>query len=373
MAPLQSSGPALAPALVTLLVLALVGVAVGAVGSAVVRRLSNPVRKYRLLYAGVLFPYTLVAYVVLAAVGIGRALLAPMPLPVAAVETVLVDFVAFLAAGSVWLAAYLPTVRGVRAVRDVSYPTRRALADMGRYVLGLCALLAVVVAPLQHAQAAGSPFALAVALAAVALAFLYASPWVLAALRSTTTPAGETADRLDRLRTRAGLAVRDARVLDTDDEETATTLVRGPPGYRRLFVASTFLDRFDDETATALLAVEAGRLRAHALEASVGTVVVAGVALVTGVTGAAPRWPALGVAAAVLLAGLWSVRRGVLAADDYAADRVGVDVLASAFERHAEVHAMEPGRRRLPNPFSIRIPLGDRIDRLRERTRDGAD
>lgn len=367
MVPLQSSAPALAPALAALVVLALFGAAVGALGSAVVRRLSNPVGKYRLLYAGVLFPFALLAYVVLAAVGIGQAILAPVSFPIEVAETVLVDFVTFLAAGSVWLAAYLPTVRGVRAVRDVSYPTRRALADMGRYVLGLCALLAVVVPVLQRAQTTGSPLVLAVVLAAFALAFLYASPWLLAALRSTTTPTGETADRLDRLRTRAGLDVRDVRVFDTDDEETATTLVRGPPGYRRLFVASTFLDRFDDETATALLAVEAGRLRAHVLEAAVGTVGVAGVALVASFSGWAPRWPALGVAVALLLAGFWDVRRRIRAADDYAAERVGPGTLADAFERYAEVHALEPPHRRFPNPLSIRVPLGDRIDRLRER------
>ena len=89
------------------------------------------------------------------------------------------------------------------------------------------------------------------------------APWLVAALRSTTTPGAATWERIERLRDRAGLDVRGALVLDTDDEETAAVYVRGPPGYRRLFVTTTFLDRFDDGVVTALLAAEAGTGRAR--------------------------------------------------------------------------------------------------------------
>ncbi|MFB6256121.1 MAG: hypothetical protein ABEH58_05230 [Haloplanus sp.] len=41
--------------------------------------------------------------------------------------------------------------------------------------------------------------------------------------------------------------------------------------------------------------------------------------------------------------------------------------MADAFERYAEVHTLEPTPRRVPNPLSATVALGDRIDRLRER------
>jgi STE24 endopeptidase len=365
---LQSASSSLAPAVAALVGLATVGGLLGAVGSAVARRLPNPVGKYRLLYAGVLFPFALLSYGVLALLGFGPAFVAVLPPLPGFLGGVLADGVAFLAAGSVWLVAYAPTVGGVRDVRDVELSTGAALAKMARYVVGLSAVLAAVVAPLRAIPAGSSPLVLAAGFAAVAVALLYASPWLVPLLRSTTEPAGDVADRVSALRSRAGLDVRDVRVLDTDDEETATTLVRGPPGYRRLFVTSTFLDALDDDCAAALLAVEAGRLRARVFELRVATAVVAGVALVASVTGVGPRWPLLGLSVGALLPGFWLSRRGVRAADEYAADRVGASTLADALERYADVHSMEPTRRRLPNPLSVNVALGDRIDRVRRRS-----
>jgi STE24 endopeptidase len=363
---LQSPPPSLGPPLVALVVLAAVGVVIGALGSAVVRRLSNTVGKYRLLYAGVLFPYALLAFGVLALLGLGPAVVAAAGFEPGLLSGGVGYFVAFLAAGVVGLAAYAPTIRGVRAARGVDLPTGRALAAMARYVVGLSALAATAMAVLRLGGDGVPPLALAAGLPVVVAVFLYASPWVLPLLRATTTPSGETGDRLAALRTRAGLDVRDAVVLDTDDAETASAHVRGPPGYRRLFVTSTFLDAFDDDPATALLAVQAGRADAHVLERRVGSVVVAAVPLVAAVSGVGPRWPLLGLAAAAVVVGFWLTRRGVRAADDYAAARVGADAVADAFERYAEIHAMEPSRRRVPNPLSATVSLGDRIDRLRE-------
>ena len=166
--------------------------------------------------------------------------------------------------------------------------------------------MAVVIAPLQLVPSGAPPLVLVIGLAFMGVVFLYASPWIVSILRSTIESTDETADRIATLRTRAGLEIRDALVLDTDDEETASTLVRGPPGYRRLFVTSTFLDELDDETATALLAIEAGRLNSHVLETRLSTVIVAVVALVGSVTVVVPRWPVLGVSFGVLLVGFSS-------------------------------------------------------------------
>ncbi|WP_251341804.1 peptidase [Haloplanus halophilus] len=364
---LQSTAPSLAPPVAMLVVFALLGAVVGAVGSAVARRLSNPVAKYRVLYAGVLLPFALLAYGVLALLGFGGAVAATALGGTDGVAaTLLADFVGLLGAGLVGLAAYAPTVRGVRAVRDIDLSTGRALARMARYVVGLSAVVAVVIAPLRLTGTA-SPLGLAGVFVLVVAATLVGSPWIVAAVRSTATPTGATRERVDALRERAGLDVRDVRVLDTDDEETATVHVRGPPGYRRLFVTTTFLDRFDDDTAAALLAVEAGRIEAHVLPARAGSVVAAAVPLVASVAGRGPRWVLLGAAFVALGVGFGLCRRGVRAADDHAAARVGADAVADALERYADVHGMEPTRRRVPNPLSINVALGDRIDRLRER------
>jgi STE24 endopeptidase len=211
-----------------------------------------------------------------------------------------------------------------------------------------------------------SPIGLSVGLAVVVGVVIGGSPWIITMLRSTTKPTGTTTDRLDALRARAGLDVRDVRILDTEDEETANALVRGPPRYRRLFVTSTFLERFEDDAAAALLAVQAGRVRAHLLVRKAGTVIVAAVLLVGAVSGSDGRWLFLAAAVGVVLVGFWLTRRGVRTADEYAADQVGASTVVDAFERYAAVHSMEPSRRRLPNPLSVNVALGDRIDRLGE-------
>lgn len=344
--------------------LVLVALLTGVVGNTVVRRLSNPVGKYRLLYGVVFLPLTFLSYGLFALAGFGPSLVAALPSVPSPLPNLLGSFVEFLGAGVVWLAAYAPTVRGVRAVRGIDLPTAAALGKMARYVVGLSAVITVVVAPLRFA---GSTLGVGVAVTLIGVGFVYASPWLIPVLRATRDPDDRTADRIADLRARAGIDVRDTLVLDSEDEETASTLVRGPPGYRRLFVTGTFLDAFDDDTAAALLAVEAGRLRVRVLERRIGTVAVTGLALVASVSGTGLRWPLLALSASVLLVGFGLSRRAVRAADDHAAERVGPGTVATALERYAEVHAMEPTRRRLPNPLSANVALGDRIDRLRAR------
>lgn len=365
---LQTTSSSLGPPVAALVALVLVGGLVGAVGSAVVRRLSNPVGKYRLLYGAVLFPFTLLSYGILAFLGFGAAIVALLPAMPPFLSRLLANFSSFLATGVVWLAVYAPTIRGVRDVRDVELPLSAALWKMSRYVIGLSATLAVVIAPLQVIPSGASPLVLVVGLAAIAVIFLYASPWLIPLLRSTQEPTDDVANRITTLCSRAGLDVRDVRILDTDDEQTANSLVRGPPNYRRLFLTSTFLDVFDDETVAALLAIEAGRLETHVFEIRVSTVVVAGIALIASLTGVGPRWPLLGLSIGVVLTGFWLSRRHIRAADEYAAGQVDTAALSDALTRYADFHAIEPTRRRVPNPLSANVSLGDRIDHLRPPT-----
>lgn len=368
MGPLQASSPSPGIPLFALLAFVLVGGFVGTVGSAVVRRLRNPVGKYRLLYALVILPVSLLAYGTLTLLGFGTIVVGALPIP-SGIETLIADFIELLAAGLVWLAAYVPTVPGLRAIRDIDVSTRAALVRMARYVVALAALVTIAIAPFRLTPAGITPVTVAASFGLLAIIAVFASPWLIALLRPTHTPT-DAAPRIATLRDRAGLEVRDVVVIETDDTETANALVRGPPGYRRLFVTNTFLDRFGDDTAEALLAVRAGRLRSRVLGIRLVTAIVAGLALVAALTGMGPRWALLGLAGAAILVGCWRSRRGILAGDDFAAGRVGAGTVAAALERYAEVHALEPTRRRLPNPLSVTVALGDRIDRLRARAAD---
>ncbi|UIO99975.1 peptidase [Halobaculum sp. CBA1158] len=385
MVPLQSavasSTADLGPPVAFWVLLCLLGAVVGVVGSAVARRLSNPVGKYRLLYVGGVLPLGVLAYGLLSVLDLGaavRAALAGGSTGTVAVDVFLSEFLTMAAAGTVALVAYAPTVRGVRAVRDIDLGTGRAVALMARWLLGASAVFALVITPFRLGLGVGtSTVTVAVGLIVLVVGALAASPWVVGVLRSTRKPSGDDAARIDRLRERAGVGsglVDEVRVLDTDDEETANAFVRGIGPARRLFVTSTFLDALDDETAAALLAVQAGRVRSRALSRRMGAVIAAAVPLIAAFSGSGgPNGPLVAVACVALVGGLWYARRGIVAADDRAAGSVGADAVADALERYAEVHAMEPSRRRVPNPLSANVALGDRIDRLRGRDLDGGE
>lgn len=339
-------------------------IVVGWLGSALVQRLSNPVGRYRRLYVFVLLPVAAVAYVGLSTVGLGASLVAAVPMTPRVIEPVLAGFVDVLGAGLVWLGGYAPTVAGVRRVRGIDYSTGRALWRAGRFVVGLSLIVTAVLAPFHLPRLEHSAVALAVGFAVVTPLFVYLSPWIIPLLRETTIPDVGTAQRLSRLTETAGLDGRDTVVLETDAEETAEAFVRGPPGYRRVFVTTTFLDRFDDETARALLAIEAGRRRARVLETRTVTAVIGGLLLIGAVAGIGPRWPLLGAAFVVAVIGCRRSRTGIRLADDHAAAVTSPGAVARALDLHADVHGVEVTRRRIPNPLAVTVPLGDRLDRL---------
>ncbi|MDQ2073588.1 peptidase [Haloarcula sp. NS06] len=341
---------------------AVIGAGIGALGSAVAQRLSNPVARYRQLFLGIVLPFTLLSYVIFLLFGLGHLIAGGQT---GVVGAVLATFAELLAAGIVGLAAYAPAVPGIRSVRDIKLSTSQAVIRMGRYILGITLLVTVVVAPLESGL---SSVALLALVAAFGVGVQIISPWFIPLVRSVDDPDDQTAETLDRLRERAGLTVRDVRVLDTEQEGTANVIVRGAPGYRRLFVTSTFLDAFDNEMATALLAVQAGRQEARVRARLIGGLLIALVPVFVALADIGPLWPLVGVSLGLIVVSQWVTRRGVRTADDYAAERVGPDTVADALERYADIHDMEPPRRRLANPLSKSPPLGNRIDRLRAQT-----
>jgi hypothetical protein len=135
----------LGSALFTLIVLALSAGVIGVVGSAIVRGLSDPGRKYRLLYVFVLTPAAFGAYAFLSLAELGPLAAAWFGLGSGVVADGFANFVEFLAAGVVWLTAYAPTVPSMYEARDIDRPVTDALRRTARYVLGSSAVLAIVV------------------------------------------------------------------------------------------------------------------------------------------------------------------------------------------------------------------------------------
>lgn len=173
--------------------------------------------------------------------------------------------------------------------------------------------------------------------------------------------------RVRTLRDRAGLDVDRTYVVEAGGDESVAVSVRGPPGWRALFLSDAVLETLDEADATALLAAETGRVET-AYEpfraAAVGVVIALLAAIFT-----VPIAFELGLAAmgGFALVAFAIGRRLQFAADARAADRVGADRLATVFERVADRRGVEPESGSWRTVFEIQPPLGDRIERLRER------
>lgn len=185
-------------------------------------------------------------------------------------------------------------------------------------------------------------------------------------------PTEDERDRLDRLGERAALSVRPAYVIETGDGPSLDVAVRGPPGWRALFVTDDVLADLDADVAAALLAAEAGRVRTYYGPFRAGAIGVVLATLVATFAVPLPFDTALAAMGAFALVAFAVGRRLQYAADARAAERVGAGPLADAFERIAGVRGVEPPRGSWRTLFEIQPPLGDRIDRLRDRARAGA-
>ncbi|SEH38470.1 STE24 endopeptidase [Halopenitus malekzadehii] len=193
--------------------------------------------------------------------------------------------------------------------------------------------------------------------------------------RTTRDPTRAERAQLDELRSAAGLDVEPAAILESDGssgsaaDETASVeiSVRGPPGRRVLFVSEAVLSSLDEDTAVALLAAEAGRLGTRYTE--VRAFGIAGVTTILAaiVTTLVPFEAGFTAIAVVGVVSLWAGRRVQYAADERAADRVGSSRLADAFEQMADRRGVVPERGDWRTWFEVQPPLGDRIDRLRDR------
>lgn len=272
----------------------------------------------------------------------------------------------FLPTAVVTLGAYAAVVPAIRRAREIDLSTWTAVRRMGRYLVVLTAFLAVLFVPFGR-LVAGEDLGIApVVLVALLLAVPLVTPALVRSLRPVRAPEAAERERLESLRSDAGLDVAESWIL-TDAEETLEIYLRGLPGRRHLFLSSFALTAFDDETLAALLAANAGSLRHHYRGITLTPLfgfLVAGVVVLT-MESTVGYAVLIALALVLPLPVLWAARRAARRGDDDAADRVGAETLADAFERMATVQNLDVRSGGPTTVFRRRPPLGERISRLR--------
>ena len=228
----------------------------------------------------------------------------------------------------------------------------------GRTVLGSAGPLQTTVDPLVFVVVAFGVFLLAAIVA----------PIVLLSVRETREPTVDERDRIAELAAAADYHPETVAVVETVGDHSVELSIRGPPGRRWLLVTDYVLDELDSETAAALLAAEAGRSRLFYMEYR-AVAAASVIAIATGMFGGLiPFSDGLFVLAVAALGLFWGGRQLQFSADSLAAGEVGPASLASAFETVAALRGVEPEESTWRTYFEVQPPLGQRIDRLQERS-----
>ncbi|WP_282349047.1 peptidase [Haloferax volcanii] len=261
--------------------------------------------------------------------------------------------------------SYMGAFPVARRVRDADMGAGAAAAKMFRYQLFIAALVFCVVTVLHVEFRVLETSGLLTLLAFAAAAYAFSAPLV-GVSQTTTVPDDATRERLDRLCDRAGLSVSRIRLLDGGGHRS-DHLVRGPVGRKTLFLTDSLLDRYDDETVTALLAVDAGRVVRFVYGLRLFTVTAAGAFVFLGVA-----WSPFGfvlsfltfagVGVILLVTGEYASKRLVYRADEAAAERVGRAAVADALAATAD----EVDTGRAGSFLSFEPSLASRIERVRD-------
>ena len=192
------------------------------------------------------------------------------------------------------------------------------------------------------------------------------APLVALSLRETRGPTPDERDWLAQL-----VATDDdpdrVDIVDGDTDRIEVSL-RGLPGRRSLLISTAVFDECNESTATALIAAERARGRYLYLEyRAVAAASVIGIA--TGMFGGLVSFSdGLFLLAVAALWLFWMGRRLQFAADRAAARQVGNETLAAAFETAAARRGVDPESATWRTWFEVQPPLGQRIDRLRNRS-----
>ncbi|XVH32923.1 peptidase [Haloferacaceae archaeon DSL9] len=202
----------------------------------------------------------------------------------------------------------------------------------------------------------------------VFLAAVVAGPLVLLSVRDARVPTEEERAILDDLLDASGYDPDRVRVVDTVGDRSVQVSIRGLPTRRYLVVTDYVIRELDADVASALLAAEAARARLWYAEYR-GVAAAVALGLATAVFAALiPFSDGFFAVAVSAFALFWLGRRLQFRADAAAADRVGSEALAGAFERVADLRGVEPDDGGWRTLFEIQPPLGQRIERLRGRS-----
>lgn len=269
------------------------------------------------------------------------------------------------------VAGYLGAFPYVRDIRDAELSAATAATQFARWVAVFLSLVVAAVGAITRLPSVFTGTLPLLGVLAVAVGVTVAAQPVLFSLfRTTRPPTDAERDRLDRLSDRVDLSPRDVRVFETEGDPTATASLAGLPGRRRLFVTDYLLAEFDDDAVSAVLASETGRAKRYYREYKLAVVLLlAGLAL-GATTGDVAVLSALGAFEFVALfvgALLVLSRFGgrlVVAADDYAVERVGAETYAATLEAIADDHQLPYESGRLRSLLLMRPSLGRRLDRL---------
>lgn len=195
-----------------------------------------------------------------------------------------------------------------------------------------------------------------------------AGPLVALRMRDTRAPDATEREQVADMLSEAAFDPAAIRVVETIGETSIGVAIRGPPGRRYLVVTDYVLETLEGDVAAALVTAEAERTRLYYVEyRGLAAASVLGVAIVL-FTGAIDFGDGLFVLAVGAVGLFWVGRQLQFRADARAADRIGSDRVADAFERVATIRGIEPDRGGWRTWVEVQPPLGRRIDRLRERT-----
>lgn len=172
---------------------------------------------------------------------------------------------------------------------------------------------------------------------------------------------------IETYRSGVGPRVPRRKVVITVGEASVDATIRGPPGYRVLFITDHVLHELDPSIARPLVAAAFARRATWYDEYRVvaSTVAIAlGMATVTLLLPFELGMAGLILAALVMFAvGRWLQYR----ADDIAADAVGSSALVEAFEAIANVHDIDLTTGGMRRYLDVQPSLGDRVARLNKR------
>ncbi|ELZ95131.1 putative peptidase [Haloferax mucosum ATCC BAA-1512] len=275
----------------------------------------------------------------------------------------------FVAVGAAAVAtvSYLGAFPVAKRVRGVEMSTGTAAAIMFRYHLVVAVLVFSVVTLYRAEIRSGVSHGVFTILVLGTAGYIFSTPLV-GLSQTTTEPDADAQQRLDNLQSRVGLSVVRTRLLDGNGYRS-DHFVRGPVGRKTLFVTDSFLERYDDDTVAAVLAVlavQAERTNRFTYEMQLLSATAFGGLALSGLAPTNSLLVFASVGVLSLVVGITLSKRLKLRADDAAAARVGHDTLADTLEPIREELDHSRG-----SALSFEPDYDARIDRLRQATTEG--